>query len=162
MRGKKKAVSPVVSTVLLVMIVIILAIIILLWSKGFIKEAVTKKIGGESKGAEQFCSEIDITPIIDETDDSFGFTNTGNVPIYAVNVKLDEGVGKSEIIKIRPQVGEGLVNPGFGLKITDPGDGSIILYTSYDEIKIMPIVLGKTSSGNVEEFECPERYSFLI
>ena len=40
----KKAVSPIISTVLLIMIVIILAIIILLWSRGFIKEAITKDI----------------------------------------------------------------------------------------------------------------------
>ena len=43
----KKAVSPVVSTVLLVLIVIILAIIILLWSRGFIKEVILKEIPGE-------------------------------------------------------------------------------------------------------------------
>ena len=34
--------SPVISTVLLIMIVIIIAIIILLWSRGFVQEAIEK------------------------------------------------------------------------------------------------------------------------
>ena len=48
-RKNKKAVSPTISTVLLVMIVIIVAIIILMWSRGFIKEAIEKEVAGEKK-----------------------------------------------------------------------------------------------------------------
>ena len=112
MRKNKKAVSPIISTVLLVMIVIIVAIIILMWSRGFIKEAIEKEIGGENKRVEQFCSEVSMVAILND-EGSFGFTNNGNVPIYALNVKLtDIGGGDSDIINIRPEKG-GLVNPGF-------------------------------------------------
>ena len=38
----KKAVSPMISTVLLIMIAIIIAIIILIWGRGFIKEKLDK------------------------------------------------------------------------------------------------------------------------
>ena len=40
--SKRKAVSPVVSTVLLIMIVVILAVIIIIWSRGFLSESVLK------------------------------------------------------------------------------------------------------------------------
>ena len=46
---EKKGVSPIISTVLLIVIVIILAIIILLWSRGFVKEIITKEIAGNEK-----------------------------------------------------------------------------------------------------------------
>ena len=58
MKNNKKGVSPVVSTVLLIMIVIILAIIILIWSQGFIKEAITKQVSGETKSIDQYCSDV--------------------------------------------------------------------------------------------------------
>jgi len=41
-RGKK-AVSPVVATVLLILIVVILAVIVFLWARGFIGESLTKR-----------------------------------------------------------------------------------------------------------------------
>jgi len=150
-RGVKsrKAVSPMVSTALLIVIVIILAILILLWARGFIKEVISKEIAGNEKRVDEFCLEVKMSPIVNQ-DDSFGFENTGNVPIFAYKVKL-EGGGKSEVVTISNEVG-GAVNPGFSVIVDDPRIGA---YSSYDSVKIIPTLLGKVGS-DTREFECPE------
>ena len=35
-------------------------------------------------------------------------------------------------------------------------------YSDYSEIKIMPIILGKSKSGGVTQFPCPEKNGFII
>ena len=147
----KKAISPIVSTVLLIMIVIILAIIILLWSRGFLQEVILKEISGTEKRVQQFCGEVGITRIIEG--DNYGFTNSGNIPIYKVNLKTTKD-GTSIIKEIPPEEG-GLVNPGFATMIGSD-------YGSYSEIKIIPIILGKSKSGGISEFPCPEKNGFII
>ncbi|MBT4136226.1 hypothetical protein HOD75_02020 [archaeon] len=144
----KKGVSPVIATVLLVMIVVILAIIILVWSQGFIKETILKEINGESKRAEAYCREIRMIPIINE-DDSFGFENTGNVPIYEIQLKTS-GDGSSELETI-----EEPVNPGFATILTSPQGGDYQL-SAYEEVKVIPVILGTTESGDNQPFTCPE------
>ena len=157
MKNKKrkiKAISPVVSTVLLVMIVIIIAAIIYLWAQGLIKEVITKTVGGETKNIEQFCPEISLTAIVNP-DQSFGFHNIGNVPIWAFNLKLvSKNKGSSEVRKISGK--DGLVNSGFSTIIKD-----VEPYDHYDEITVIPILLGKSTSGN-QEYTCPEQYGVKI
>jgi flagellin-like protein len=156
---KRKAVTPVIATVLLILIVIILAVIILLWSQGFITEAITKDIGGETKTTEQFCSEISIQPILNN-DKSFGFKNIGNVPIYSFNLKLAEkNTGRSEIKKIEHSTGA--VNPGFSTLVKKDAV-EYYNYTNYESVKIIPILIGKTKSGGLQEFECPEENGINI
>jgi len=145
-RGKR-AISPIISTVLLIMIVIILAIIILLWSRGFIKEQILKF----GKPVENVCSEVSIRTFVNEDlEKSFGFTNIGNVPIYAVDLKTSSGAS-SDIDRIDGQTDVGLS------KIIDGYS-----YDAYEEVKIIPVLLGKTKSGGVKEYTCPERAGFVI
>jgi flagellin-like protein len=158
---EKKAVSPVVSTVLLVMIVIILAVIILLWSRGFIKEVILKEIAGESKRVEQYCQEAGLNPIYNEYDGSFGFQNIGNVPIYAVNVKL-VSQGSSNLIRINDPNQRNLANPSRSVIIQDPNSGTDIDATGYEEVKIIPILLGKLKDGGIKEFQCDEIHGIQI
>jgi len=150
-RGKK-AISPIISTVILIMIVIILAIIILLWSRGFVKEAILKEIAGSEKRVEQFCTEVGMTRVLN-SDGSFGLTNSGNVPIYKISLKTVDG-GSSSTEEISPEDG-GLVNPGFTSII-----GSN--YNSYEEVKLIPILLGKSKSSGITEFTCPEETGLVI
>ena len=155
MRKSKKAVSPVISTVLLIMIVIILAIIILLWSRGFISEVVEKEIAGSIKRVDDYCKEVKLSSIINQ-DGSFGFENVGNVPIFAYNVKLTRiDSGESTTVKFENKNG-GAVNPSFGSIISDQGR-----YDEYEKVKIIPILLGK-AKGGTKEFTCPEDTSFVI
>lgn len=141
----KRSLSPVISTVLLIMIVLILASIIILWARGFIKEKVIKF----DKPIDTICSEVSIRTFIND-DDSFGFTNIGNIPIYAVDLKISNG-WSSEIYKIEEKV-----DAGFSTIL--PGH----TYNSDEEFKIIPILIGKSESGGVKEFTCPERIGFVV
>ncbi len=147
---KKKAVSPVIATVLLIMIVIILAIIILLWSRGFIKEKVLKF----DKPIENVCSEVKIKTFVND-DNTYGFTNNGNVPIYAVDVKMSSG-GSSDTFRA-DQAKKGQVDVGISTILDTP---QIIGTTT--EVKIIPVLLGKNKDGAVKEFTCPENAAFVL
>ena len=88
-------------------------------------------------------------------DKSFGFKNIGNVPVYAFNVKIvGKGTGKSETKKIEHSNG-GSVNPGFNV-LVQKSSGGYYNYDDYEEVKIIPILLGKTKSGGLQEYPCTE------
>lgn len=146
----KKGVSPVIATILLIMIVIILAIIILLWTRGFVKEVLSKDINGNIKNVESYCLEISLKGIINE-DGTFGFQNEGNVPISKFKIKTSNKDGSSNTDQ-----SDTPVNPGFSV-IIDGKD-----YNDYTKITIIPIILGKKSNGDVESYECPETSGFMI
>ncbi len=150
----KKAVSPMVSTVLLIMIVVVLAIIILVWTMGFIKEAITKEVAGDKKTVDKYCGEVELN-VNFNNDGSFGITNNGNVPVNGFKLKLIGG-GSSEIIEYGQEIGS--INPGFGLNpVVDKAGNEILANNAnYDEIKIIPILLGETKAGP-EAYTCPER-----
>ena len=144
--NKKRAVSPIISTVLLILIVIVIAVIILLWSKGFIKERVLKF----NKPVDTVCDQdIKLKTFVND-DGSFGFTNDGNIPIHSFDLKISE-LGSSSVLRI-----EDRVNPGYSITI-EPNDIGISDYYQLDEVKIIPVILGKTKSGSVKEFTCVER-----
>jgi len=144
---KKRGLSPVISTVLLIMIVLILAAIIILWARGFIKEKVLKF----DKPIENVCTEVSIKTFIND-DDSFGFTNIGNVPIYAIDLKISGG-GSSDVYKIQEKV-----DAGYSFVFDD----QLYTYDPTKEFKIIPILIGKTKDGGVKEFSCPERAGFVV
>jgi len=150
----KKAVSPVIATVLLVLIVIILAVIIFLWARGFVSEAVLKEIAGTKDSADSFCSDIKVE-LIDNGASGFGFKNTGNVPIFKFELKLvDKADGSSEILEIGSDEG-GRVNPGFNSIIDN-------IYEDYEEIELIPTILGKGKGGDTKEFRCPESKAIAL
>ena len=148
----KKGLSPIVATSILIVIVIVLAIIILFWARGFIKEAVIKEIAGNSKRAEEFCKEIGMRGFVNE-DDTFGFENTGTIPIFAYRINLKR-IGKSDIIRVGNEKG-GSVNPGSIVIITDSIVKDILEYKEYESVKIIPILLGKVE-GRIQSYDCPE------
>ena len=150
MKQKKKGVSPVISTVLLILIVIVLALIIFLWAKGFIKEAITKEIAGTEKLAEQYCKDI----VLASTPTSnIGFKNNGNVPIHKFDLKLIKTDGSSELKEVYGD--EGRVNPGLTTTTT-------ISCNDCDEIKVIPILLGKGENGGIKELRCPESQAITL
>jgi len=161
MKKGKKAISPLISTILLVMIVIVLALIIIAWSGVFLQEAITKEIGGVKKTAEQRCLEISIETFVNQdAGKSFGFKNTGNIPLYAYNVKLFLDDGSSEMVYVPSSQG-GIVNPGYNTLVEEPGVGPL-RYIDYEQVKIIPIILGKDKSGETQQFTCPESDSFVV
>jgi flagellin-like protein len=163
MKNNKKGVSPVVSTVLLIMIVVILAIIILIWSQGFIKEAITKEVSGEIKNIDQYCSEAqtEIQPNINPDGKSFGFTNTGSVPIYAFNLKLTEKDSGKSVTKEIPS-DKGSVNPGYNVVINTE-DYGLLSYDQYEKVIVIPVLLGtKAKSGGAEPYTCSDKYGVTV
>ena len=155
---RKRGISPIIATVLLIMLVLILAIIILLWSQGFIKERILKF----DKPVENSCSELSLQTFVNG-DNSFGFTNIGNVPIYGVSLKVI-GTGSSDTYELDDEEG-GRVSPGFStiLKKDDgSGDNFLIDSTTDKEIKIIPILIGETKDGGTKEYTCPERNAISV
>jgi flagellin-like protein len=141
---KKKGVSPVIATVLLIVIAIIIAIIILLWFQLFYKEKLLKF----DKPIESVCSEVSIRTFVNE-DDSFGFTNIGNVPIYRANLKTTSQ-GSSETFEISKGIDAGFSTVIEGYK-----------YSDYEQVEIIPVLLGKSKDGGVNEFVC-EKNGFVV
>ena len=135
------------------MLVIILAIIILLWSRGFIKEKILKF----DKPIENVCAEVSIRTFVNADDNTYGFTNIGNIPIHAVDIKTTKK-GGSDITHVG-MAGGGKVDIGLstifqGIEpINDAED---------EEIKLIPVLLGETKSGAVKEYTCPERNGFVV
>ncbi len=140
---RKKAVSPVVSTVLLMIIVIILALIIFLWARSFIGERV-EKFG---KPVDNVCQEVNFRASLEG--DKLLLVNQGNVPIHAINIK-EVSPGTSEITE----------------KIIDLDKGSsknetISLRLTTDSVVVIPVLLGK-SSGQFKRKPCPENLGIEI
>jgi flagellin-like protein len=150
MKINKKAISPVVATVLLIMIVIIIVIIILIWSSGYLKEVILKESGGEKKPIEQFCKEINLKLFIDN-DRTFGVRNEGTVPIYAFKVKLSNS-GETKTLDYKNPMGT--INPGYSVYINDTETFVPLIYDNYEDIKIVPILLGKKQSGESTTYLC--------
>ena len=146
---RKKGITPIISTVLLIMIVVILAIIILLWSRGFVREAILKEIAGQEKTIDKYCIEVQLETFVDP-DGTFGFKNIGNVPLYSYNLKLTQA--GSSFLDERATI----VNPGGSARIGD------LTYSSYDKVEVIPILLGKKKTGENQEFTCPDRNSIPI
>jgi len=157
---QKKGVSPIISTVLLVMIVLILAMIIFLWARGFIKESVSKEIAGQEDIAEHHCSNIKLESIVN-ADGSFGFRNIGNVPIYKFDLKVTKkDTGSSEIFEMSTELG-GIANPGIIVLMQDI-ETNVKPYDEYEEVKVIPILLGKAKDGGTKEFRCSESQAIII
>lgn len=137
-----------VSTVLLIMIVIIIAIIILIWGRGWIKEKLLKF----NKPVENVCPDVSIKPFVNP-DNSYGFTNTGNIPIYRTDVKITTR-GKSIVTNDTQSA-----NPGASVIL---GGAGSYLSGDIEEIKIIPVLLGKTSSGKQKQYTCPEQTAVVV
>jgi flagellin-like protein len=150
----RRAVSPIVSTILLIMIVIVAAIIILLLVRSFSKEIVMKEVAGSKKTVDKFCSEVDLKAIINP-DGSYGASNEGNVPVAKLVLKLSKSGNEiSQHVETR-------INPGESAMIdstTADGDSN-----NWESIKIIPVLRGTVkSSGLIEDYECPETNAVII
>jgi len=136
----KRGISPVVATVLLIVIAIVLFLLIFLWLRGFQKEAITK----QGTPIETSCLEISFDTIVDAP--TLQIVNTGDVPIYKAKVYYGNG---------------GMTH----LTDTDTiAQGSIVSVSipSCTQIKIIPVLLGKTSSGVEREYVCENQAQIVL
>lgn len=136
----KRAIAPVITTILLVLIVLVLASIVILWGVSFIPEALAKF----EAPIEQACDDISFSA--DVSGSEISVSNLGSIPIYKFSVR-EEGQKKSEI----KTTGETKLGVG-GAATLD-----ITLSSGFTgQLTIIPIILGETEDGKIQQFSCPE------
>lgn len=142
----KKALSPVITTVLLVLIAIILAVIIFMWAVAFRGEQITKFISGEKKDISISCDSVVFSAEL--AGNQISIVNTGDIPIYRFDIRI-EGNVNSKIASINSETSR--VNPGAAKSIDIAFLGTLPPGT---EIKIIPILLGTDKDGAEKEASC--------
>jgi flagellin-like protein len=156
----KKGVTPIISTVLLVMIAVVIAVIILIWYLNFQGEQLLKF----DMPIDTACSKVMIEPYIN-SDKTTGYKNKGNIPVYGINLKMTDVNGNTYTKKITGDEG-GKTNIGDVTSFLTKTGTRIDYYTidqsTYSEIKFVPILYGKTSSGIIKEYECIDAYGVLL
>ncbi|MCX6748192.1 MAG: hypothetical protein NT076_01160 [Candidatus Pacearchaeota archaeon] len=123
----KKAISPVIATVLLIAIVVVLAVIILLWARGFISESVIK----EGENIKYACDKVSLDAEYDGS--VLDVVNSGNIAVYQLKV-MGVNQGAKETVDA-----EG----GLGIGQTASYD----IPTEYDSLEIYPVLLGEGSTS---------------
>ncbi len=136
----KRAISPLITTILLVMLAIILAVIFLLWARGFVKEAVVKF--GEP--IERSCDKVDIKVAL--TGSELSIINQGDISVYKLGIRAS-GAGTSNITILD----EMNFLPGSSRTFSD---SRISAQTAE---KAIPILLGSTKDGSTHEYQCPSQ-----
>ena len=130
-RGNKKAISPVVATVLLIMMVVVIALIIFLWFRNISGEVITKTDGENIK---QVCGKVKIEASF--SGGTLFIKNTGNIPIS--NMKVE---------KSGPSGSDTEILSGF-VGLTGGAAGSYEYNADdSDELTLIPILLGNANEG---------------
>jgi len=145
-RKSKKAVSPIVATVLLISIVLVLGMIVFLWMRGIAKEAITK-FGNEN--IELACEKINFEASYSYS--GLDISNTGTVPISKFKIKIfsDESYTTEDL--------SGVENLGSG-KVTSLEIGpSFSGYDDAEKIILIPVLLGNSNKGQAS-YVCDEKY----
>lgn len=146
-RGNKRAISPIIATVLLIALVFVLTAIIFLWAKGFISEQI-EKFG---QPVESICEDVsfDVQLVNREIAGyELEIANRGNVAIYNFDIKGIVG-GDSQIktFKFSVDVGESIresVNFDFD---REP-----------EEIVVFPRILGSVKGKQINRaFTCVDK-----
>ena len=139
-----KGISPVVATVLLIAMVVVISLIIFMWFRGFTQEAVTKF----DTNVELVCNDIRF-----EASYSGGLlsiVNTGNIPIYKMNLKILEAGSF-----ITQEIAKGDGWPELGLN-QGAAFSQNINFAGKEEIVLIPILIGQTRDGK-KSFTCSEQ-----
>ncbi len=137
----KKAVSPIIATVLLIVIALIIAIIIFLWAKSFIGEK-TQKFG---EPVENSCGNVNFAAEVSGTD--LDVVNKGNVPLYGVEIRgKDAGT---------------VLDKGSFTKTINIGETSQITgvdFSGVNDVLVVPMIVGE--SGEFKRaYTCDVKYA---
>lgn len=149
----KKALSPVVATVLLIALVLVLAIIIFLWARAFIPEVIEKAEGP----IEDSCATVVF--VVDATPSMLYVQNNGQIPIQGLEVGIKRGIGSLEYIDGGFSTGQPIL--GGGTEDFDMG-GATPSPQSGDDLVVTPVLLGKTSGGDLKAYVCGDDYSQTV
>ena len=140
----KRAISPVIATVLLISLVLVLAAIIFLWAKAFIPEQIQKF----DSPIANACGDVVFSAA--HTANGITIQNDGNVPIYSIQVGK-KSLGSIDYVEASPRT----VVTGGSWEYEVAG-------LSNGEIVVVPVLLGKTSDGQLKAFPCSDTYAKTI
>lgn len=138
----KKGISPVIASVLMILMVVVLAGMVFLWARGFISEQV-EKFG---QPIENQCDSVDFNVYWDRTKNNLEVSNTGNINIRHLDVKLVLK-GRTEFQKFPFSVP---VSESDKRSVTFKVDGK-----SPDEVFVYPALIGNVVGENTNKvFTC--------
>jgi len=123
-RASKKALSPVIASVLLIALVLVLASIIFLWARGFVSEQI-EKFG---KPIETLCEEVEFDAEFapGAGGGNLDVVNRGNIRIYGFDIKeIEGGNSKIESFNLNVEPGDSLPSQAISLGY---GTEKIIIY----------------------------------
>ena len=141
---KKWGISPVIATVLLIAMVVVIALIVFIWFRGMVGESVTKF----GKNIKLVCDDVQFDASY--SSGILSIVNTGNVPIFKMNLELSEAGGHStEEIEIGSE--------GVGLGQGGAFSENIIIEGSIQKITLIPILAGASDKGT-KTYVCEGRY----
>lgn len=143
---KKKGISPVIATVLLIAMVVVIGLIVFIWFRGMVGESVTKF----GKNIQLVCDDVEFDASY--SDGALQVVNTGNVPIFKMNMKISTPGGHStEEINHDDYPGWDEV----GLK--QGGAFSVAMSVGGDKITLIPILIGTSDKGK-RTYVCEGQY----
>lgn len=143
-RKDVRGLSPVVATVLLIVIVIAIALIVFIWMRGMLMEKCTKFDG---KNVELVCDDISFDA--DYADGTLYISNSGNVPIFGIDIKV---VGDGSYI-VEHLSDKSTLWPKTGLNSGATFSDTISF--SGNKIVLIPVLIGDCDSG-VKTYTCKE------
>jgi len=144
---KRRAVSPVIATVLLITLVIVTGVVVFLWFRGFVGETITKS----GKNIELVCDDVVFSASY--SGGNLYISNDGNVPIFGMKLKVSTA-GSYET-KDLSEMTDGW--PDDGLKQGGAFSGLLSgVSGSEDSIILIPVLMGSSESGE-KTFVCDEK-----
>ncbi|MFQ5531595.1 MAG: archaellin/type IV pilin N-terminal domain-containing protein [Candidatus Nanoarchaeia archaeon] len=146
-KSNKKAVSPVIATVLLVGMVVVIGLIIFLWFRGMVSETITKFDG---TNIEIICGDVVFEASYDSALSELSVVNTGSVPIYNLKLKIS-GAGGYDTEDLGLNGAE--LNSG-GATTADISSYEVV---EGNELTLIPVLLGLNEDGEQESFICDEK-----
>ena len=154
---RKKGISQVISSVLLIALVITMAATIMIWSKGITERITGGSITLQGKNIALTCSDIVFD--FSYTEGKLYLTNPGNIPIYGIKLRIysDGNFETQDIKDLTPNW------PEDGLKEGGAFSDSITFDADVNKVVLIPVLMGKTNSGEEREYVCErESYTLLI
>jgi len=150
----RKGVSPVIATVLLIALVVIIALIVFLWFRSITQEAIVK-FGDQN--VELVCEDVKFIATYDSATGTLSISNSGNVPIYSMNLKISE-TGKYQTKDIK-EMDAGW--PELGLRQGGSFSGTIEAEDPI-QITLIPVLLGTSPRGTEETHICADRHGYEL
>ena len=148
----KKAISPLIATVMLIAVSIAIFSTIFFWLRGMIAENVMKF----DSPIETQCENVAFTASVDATDENnvkIVVSNQGNIPIIGMNIKVKNS-GKTLIKSIRKPI-DGVISPAETDVIAlETG----IFSTGDSQRTITPVIQGKgVKTGKMSRYVCKSK-----